>query len=132
MITASLPTRKQDQHGSGEWHAPRGDHTHNGVDLVSPVGAELLAPVTGLVTKLGYPYADDLAFRYVQITVAGGDAHRLFYIEPLVEVGDQVEAGITLVGIQQDLEQRYPGITNHVHYEIKRGDDYISPTEVLV
>jgi len=126
MINGNLPIRGEDEHGSGAWHAPRGNRLHNGVDYSCYPGTQIMAPVSGTVTKLGYPYGDDLDYRYVEITTPGGDCHRVFYISP-VDSNDDVVAGQTLIGYTQDLTTRYPGITNHIHYEIKRGDEYINP-----
>jgi murein DD-endopeptidase MepM/ murein hydrolase activator NlpD len=81
------------------------------------------------VTKLGYPYGDDLQWRYVQITDASGFNHRTFYVEPLVRVGQRVEEDEP-IGEAQDISQRYPaqGMKPHVHYEIKSGDgEYLNP-----
>jgi len=125
MINGNLPIRGDDEHGSGFWHAPRGNRLHNGVDFSCYPGTQILAPVSGVMTKEGYPYADDLDYRYVEITTPGGDCHRVFYISPVSN--DDVVAGQTIIGYAQDLTTRYPGITNHVHYEIKRGDEYINP-----
>lgn len=127
MINGNLPIRGDDEHGSGAWHAPRGNRLHNAVDYSCLPTTEICSPVSGTVTKLGHPYGDDLSYRYVQITVPGGDCHRVFYVEPITLVGEEVIAHQTPIGIAQDLTTRYPGITNHVHYEIKRGDEYINP-----
>lgn len=127
MINGNLPIRGDDEHGSGAWHAPRGDRLHNGVDYSCYPGTVIFAPMNGTVTKVGYPYGDDLAYRYVQITDEEGDCHRIFYIDPGVDNDTEVYANETPIGTAQDLTTRYPGITNHVHYEIKRGDEYINP-----
>jgi len=100
---------------------------HNGIDFSCHPRTKILAPVSGLITKLGYPYGDDLTYRYVQIEDDEKDNHRVFYVNPTVSVGGFVEEGVTVIGVAQDLTTRYSGITNHVHYEIKRGDEYIQP-----
>ena len=100
-----------------------------GVDLAVLPESILCSPVKGKVTKLGYPYADDLSFRYVEVTVTNGDRHRFFYVEPLVYLGDKVRVGDHL-GIVQDIRTRYAqGMVPHIHYEIK--DDqgtYLDPS----
>ena len=127
MITAILPLRDTDSHGSGAYGAPRGSRTHKGLDYAVPPGALILAPVTGTVTKLGYPYADDHSFRYVEVTDLGGTQYRYFYVQPLAYVGAVVRASLDLIGFAQDLTSRYPGITNHIHFEAKRGREYLDP-----
>jgi len=135
MISAMLKPRVSDSYGAGHFGAPRGERTHNGIDYAAEPGAAILAPVSGIVTKLGYPYADDLAFRYVEVLDAHGMQHRVFYIKPTVRKGDEVKAKITVIGYAQDLTKRYPkdddhpeGIINHVHYEIRNAMRiYIDP-----
>ena len=126
MLIVRCPIRGTDKHGSGHWGASRGRRKHKGVDPAAYAGSVVYSPVIGVVTKLGYPYADDLSYRYVEITDAGGDKHRLFYITPLVVMGEKVTP-MREVGIVQDITTRHPGITNHIHYEIKRGPKFIEP-----
>ena len=128
MIRIEPPVRGSDAHGSGAYGAPRGDRTHNGIDLSALPGSYLLAPINGAV-RVGYPYADDLSFKYVEILNAG-TAYRFFYVRPLDNIGGWVEEGQRL-GVVQNLAKRYPGITNHIHFEVKRGREYIDPRPFL-
>lgn len=103
-----------------------------GVDLACYPDSSVYAMNYGTVTKLGYPYGDDLSYRYVEITT-GGVKERYFYVFPLVSEDDTVYAG-QLIGVVQDLSPRYPGITNHIHFEVKLDDDdgdFINPEEYL-
>jgi len=68
MILAGLPTRGTDTHGSGKWMAPRGSRKHKGVDFACYPDTEIYSGSAGQVTKLGYPYADKLQYRYVEVT----------------------------------------------------------------
>jgi len=129
MIFTCMKMRNPDNYGSGHFGASRGSRTHNGIDYVCDKGSPIHITTPGKVTKLGYPYGDDLSFRYVQVTDEKGLAHRVFYVEPSVSAGDLVTAG-TVLGTSQDLTKRYPnGMTNHVHYEIKNGSEYINPED---
>lgn len=112
-----LPLRGADSWGSGAYGAPRGSRKHKGIDYAASPGTVLESNVAGRVTKLGYPYGDDLSFRYVEVTSEDGYRHRFFYVYPRVGRGDVVAAGDVL-GVVQDSTGRYEGITNHVHYEI--------------
>jgi murein DD-endopeptidase MepM/ murein hydrolase activator NlpD len=123
--------RGHDSWGAGHFGAPRGDRTHNGIDLVCKPGDEIECRSAGKVTKLGYPYGDDLSFRYVQITDEAGTRWRYFYVEPCVNIGDIVEA-YTAIGYAQTLDDRYPGITEHIHFEIICDGEYIDPTGFVV
>lgn len=122
MVTVILQKRLPDDFGSGEFGASRGSRTHRGIDYMCDPGAIVASPVTGEVTKLGYPYGDDLSYRYVEVTTEVGARHRMFYCEPGVKVGDLVASGDPL-GAAQDIAKRYntdsKKMNNHVHYEIK-------------
>lgn len=130
MKLSELKRRGSDGFGSGHFGASRGSRTHNGVDLLVNAGEAINSPVTGTVTKLGYPYGDDLGYRYVEVE-SGGYEFRVFYVEPSVRVGQEVTTE-TAIGSAQDLGRRYPGIPNHVHFEIKSDGDYLDPTPTLI
>jgi len=130
IVPADLEKRGQDSWGSGAFGASRGDRKHNGVDYKVPAGSAVLSPVEGLVTKLGYPYGNDLSFRYVQITTPEGYDHRIFYVNPLVQDGDKVKKD-QIIGLAQDLTTRYVGIVQHLHYEIRHKGEYLNPGEVV-
>jgi murein DD-endopeptidase MepM/ murein hydrolase activator NlpD len=129
IIPTILEKRGTDKWGSGEFGAPRGDHTHNGIDYAAPSNSPILAPVGGVVSKIGYAYGDDLSFRYVQITTIDGYEHRIFYVFPWVREGDTVLID-KQIGLSQDLTERYPGITPHIHYEVKYQGSFINPEQI--
>lgn len=120
------PVRKSDKWGEGHFGASRGNRTHKGVDLACYPGSKVLCPVDGVLTKYGYPYGDDLSYRYVQITDAAGRDHRFFYVETHLSIGVPVERG-ELIGKVQFLGGRYADITEHVHYEVKQDGRYLDP-----
>jgi murein DD-endopeptidase MepM/ murein hydrolase activator NlpD len=113
--------RTTDAFGSGRFGAVRdaGKRHHEGVDYVASPGAPVHAPIAGRISRLGFAYGGDETYRYVEITnpktlmVA-----RVLYIDPSVVDGDEVVAG-DVIGAAQDLSSRYPGITNHVHVELR-------------
>lgn len=121
MIESVLPKRGVDDWGDGAFGASRGGRTHKGIDYACYPQTVICSGVSGDVTKLGYPYGDDLSFRYVEITDDDGKRHRYFYVEPSVEVGEPVRPG-EVIGLAQNIAGRYnePGriMKNHVHLEI--------------
>lgn len=129
MIKVIPPTRN-DKYGSGYYGAPRGNRTHQGIDLAAQVGSSVLSNIAGKVTKLGYAYTDDPSYRYVQVTSAEGLDYRFFYVEPGVELGDTVRVDDEL-GVVQNLGRRYDGITPHIHFEVKKAGQHIDPTPYL-
>ena len=116
MLKVLCPQRQTDSQGSGHYGASRGSRKHNGVDIACYPGSVVLSHINGVVTKLGYPYADKLEFRYVEITDDSSLRHRFFYVAPLVVIGESVEVG-DQIGTTQELP--YEGITQHFHYEVK-------------
>lgn len=122
------PERGSDKWGSGAFGASRGDRIHKGIDYACYKGSLVLSPVTGECTKIGFPYADPKKgnYRYVQITDSEGREHRIFYIEPQVRRGDWVETGDVL-GESQGIADHYPGMTDHVHYEILVNGKPVNP-----
>lgn len=131
MHLHEMPERKCDGHGCGHYGASRGTRKHNGIDLSCKPLTGVNSPVAGTVTKIGYPYSDDLSYRYVEISNQGY-AFRVFYIDPMVEKGQTVSKN-SIIGEAQDLRDRYKGITNHVHFEIKNADgEFIDPTPVML
>ncbi|MCH9735882.1 MAG: M23 family metallopeptidase [Actinomycetia bacterium] len=116
--------RTSDSYGSGYFGASRGSRKHNGVDLCCDPNSTVCSNVSGTVTKLGYPYADDLSFRYVQVQDSSNRNHRFYYVNPSVELNDEIMIGDE-IGRSQELGIRYPkndkrplGIQEHVHYEV--------------
>jgi|SRR3990167_2542777 len=118
MIKAALPVRQSDKYGDGKYLASRGDRKHNGVDFACYPGTSILSNCNGLVTKIGYPYASDPSYKYVEIKDASGYSLRYFYLNPFVNKDDEVKEG-QVIGTVQSLQNRYPGITGHCHLEIK-------------
>ena len=126
IIPTTLEKRQPDKWGAGHFGASRGSRIHHGIDYECPAFRAVLSPCAGKVTKHGYPYGDDLSFRYIEITDSKGYRHRIFYVSPGQPVGNEVKEGQT-IGISQDLEPRYPEITPHIHYEVILDDKYINP-----
>lgn len=131
-----LRKRQSDKWGAGYFNAPRGSRSHSGIDYLCEPGASILSPCDGEVTKLGYPYGDDLSFRYVEITDKNHARHRLFYVEPELAVGDTVHEN-DVIGEAQDLTTRYSTpekgpIPNHIHYEIIVAHSHVDPESYQV
>ena len=114
------PARGSDAYGSGEFGASRTGHIHAGVDYVAQAGQQVLAPIAGFVTRVGYAYKDSAHYRYVEITNRmTGYTARVMYVGPEVSEGQALALGQP-IGHAQSLQPRYTGITDHVHLEIAR------------
>lgn len=127
-----MQIRGCDKWGCGHFGASRGNRKHNGVDIIWTAGKPFHALTQGVVTKLGYAYADDLSFRYVELTDRVGARWRYFYVKPSVELGEEINA-YEDIGVVQTLQNRYPEIVDHVHFEIIRADGtYVDPTGIVM
>jgi len=131
-ITSQI--RGTDDYGSGAFEAPRGNRKHSGIDLIVLPNKPVFNLVAGIVTKLGYPYGDDLRYRYVEITDVNKNKARYLYVDPLVSVGAKLSKGAT-IGKAQDLGRRYnrkgKTITPHIHFDVNLNGTYINPEEYL-
>ena len=125
-------TRKCDDYGCGHFGASRGSRKHHGVDFTSTPGQFVTSDVDGTVTKIGYPYADDLSYRYVQVTTKDGFDCRYFYTSASLGVSDSVRVG-QVIGNAQDISARYTNgdMVNHVHFEVKKDGKFTNPVEFL-
>lgn len=125
--------REHDDFGDGYFSASRdgGARRHEGVDYAGTPGQTVVAPLSGFVTKIGYAYADDQNLEFVEITnPALGYVARVFYVDPSVQVGDAVHLGAP-VGKLDSLQDRYPGITNHVHLELMQNGQRFDAQTVI-
>ncbi len=130
--------RGGDDWGSGAFDAPRkrGNkrYKHKGVDLVIAKASAVRALRGGVVSKIGFPYRPNDPekghFRYVEVAV-GKHRHRYMYCGPSVAPGDVIEQG-QVIGHAQGIADLYPGMTDHVHFEIKLLDgSVIDPTNMV-
>lgn len=125
--------RGQDKFGSGSYGTRRdgGRRSHNGVDYISYAGQSIRAVIGGTITKIGYPYANDMTFRYVEISNSNYSVRHMYVLPAsYIQKGSIVRSG-DVIGSSQSLLLRYPGITDHVHIEIKYKGGYIDPTSVI-
>lgn len=91
---------------------------------------------SGIITKIGRPYyyenprseKQELKneLRYVQVTCSEGYDYRYFYVKPHCQIGQKIEDG-DCIGAADDLTKIWPGMTNHVHFEVKSGDEKLNP-----
>ena len=111
---------RMDPLGDGHFGADRGDHQHEGTDLVAEPGEPVFSPISGVISGVGYAYANDLSFRLVEIT-GGGKVADLMYVLPLdwVRPGAEVSRG-EQVGYAQAVSTRYgAAMLDHIHVELR-------------
>jgi murein DD-endopeptidase MepM/ murein hydrolase activator NlpD len=120
--------RGVDRRGDGAFGAKRRgsdgeERTHEGVDYIAGPNQNVIAVTDGRITKLGYPYPDNSSYRYVEITTDDGHVVREMYVLPRANMtlNSPVKAG-DMIGTSQSLQPLYPGITDHVHLEVRKGE----------
>jgi len=130
----NIPEIRNDSAGHGYYGAPRGSRTHKGLDFTCEPDFSVYSFSAGRVSKIGYPYSDDLSYRYVEVKTPEGLRFRYFYVEAYnwIELTSDISAGQP-IGDCQDIMARYPGdMQNHYHLEIKTPDDeYLNPMPIL-
>jgi murein DD-endopeptidase MepM/ murein hydrolase activator NlpD len=130
-----IPQIRSDKLGSGEYLAPRGGRRHKGVDFECKAGQPFFSDVSGKVLRLGYPYSKNGIkgqYRLIEIKVDSQTKAKYMYLSPLSDIKPNVsiERG-ECIGYVQDLTSIYPGITNHVHFEIWVEGDHVNPVNWL-
>lgn len=117
---------------SGAFGADRRFRPHQGADFEAIPGQNVVAVTGGIVDKVGYPYADDLSFRYVRIITSDGYVVRQLYVAPAsgISAGASVSAG-QVIGTSQGLGTRYPKITEHVHVDIHHSGKPVNPVTLI-
>ncbi|MFP5263085.1 MAG: peptidoglycan DD-metalloendopeptidase family protein [Blastocatellia bacterium] len=135
MVTFHKITRGQsrniDRYGSGQFGASRGNRAHHGLDIMARPGESVLSPIDGDVIRESMPYPQDPRYRGLVIRGTGqwdGYEVKMFYV--LGILSGQVKAG-QIIGTAQDLSGRYPGITNHVHIEVRLRGNLLAPMDMF-
>ena len=124
--------RSCDPRGCGSYGAARGHRVHQGTDYEAIPEQDVVAVTDGVVTKIGHPYWDDLSYRYVQIETPDGYLVRQLYVSPALEITDGANVFVgQSIGSYQGLGIRYPGITEHVHIEIRHNGSLLDPTNLI-
>lgn len=117
-VTADNIRRGCDQNwGCGSFGASRGTRTHNGLDIKTAVGQQILSPISGKVTRFPFPYGGDL--NYTGIEIINKDFKvKIFYMKPSVAVNSEVTKG-QVIGTAQNISAKYSStMTNHIHVEV--------------
>lgn len=126
--------RRCDGWGQGHFGAPRGERTHNGVDIIARADAPVLSPLHAVVVRVAEPYDDDAVLSGLLLCGVGPHAGleaKLFYLQPDLTLIGQIVMPGQLLGRVQTLQSRYPGITDHVHLEVRMHDERVDPATLI-
>lgn len=126
--------RGHDKYGSGAFAATRttaGKHRlHGGIDFAAEPGQLVVSPITGTVIREARPYGDGGPWDTgVLIETPEREAIlvKMFYCRPLIDIiGTHVDAGDP-VARAISLQDKYEGITDHIHLEVWLAGKRIDP-----
>ncbi|SRR6266849_5069818 len=119
-IVRPMKSRGSDRYGSGQPGSPRdhGSRAHKGLDLIASPNQQVFSPMRGNIIREAFPYKNDHSLRGILvrgIDEFSGYEMKLFYVNGLFS-GLAIPGQI--IGHAMDLSKKYPGITNHVHFEM--------------
>jgi murein DD-endopeptidase MepM/ murein hydrolase activator NlpD len=105
---------------------------HEGIDYAAPVGAVVVAPIAGKVTKVGQVWGDAFGQNSVLVKVKGG--HLLFahLSSNSVKVGQALKVGDVIGKVGKDGNVTGP----HLHMELQKGPGWkkgggLDPKDIL-
>jgi murein DD-endopeptidase MepM/ murein hydrolase activator NlpD len=98
---------------------------HRGVDLRAPLGADVLAPVAGVVTFAGTVGGRPV----VTVTDTEGRRSSVEPLVPAVHVGELVTVGARLGTLT--VEGSHCAPSTCLHWGVRVGDDYVDPLRLL-
>ncbi len=104
-------------------------HTHEGVDIAAPLGAQVMAVSGGVVAEIA---EDDLYGTTVRIDHPNGlqSVYCNLAVEPTVYVGDNVSVG-EIIGAVGDTALCETNEVTHLHFELRRDGLSVDPSELL-
>ncbi len=128
-IVSNQKSRIRDAYGSGQYGSSRdgGVRTHKGIDIIVTPGEKIFSPIKGNIVRQAMPYGNDPNYKGIVLKGTeqwNGYELKIFYVEGLFS-GMATE--LQEIGTAQNLTLRYPGITNHIHLEVKYNGVQVDP-----
>jgi len=122
-------TIRNDAGGDGHYGAPRSKKLsngrvyrdkHNGTDYVYEPGEDVRAPATGFVRREAKPYAYE-NYGGVELICDKFTLVGFYFKLDRSLIGQTVQKGQG-IGTAQDISNKYPGVTPHVHWRVTQCD----------
>lgn len=120
-----------DAFGCGNFGASRGGRAHNGIDIIAAENQVIKAPFSCKILRYGYPYANDLSYRLVEIQGLNefkDYTAKIMYIKKLHDLGAIIKTGDPLCSADNIAKKYGSSMTNHVHFELFKAGKRIDPT----
>jgi len=109
--------RGTDDWGDGRFGASRGDgRLHDGVDFVCTPRQSIFSPIYGRLVREARPYPNS-DYSGVLLHNANVDIMIFYLIPDSSLIGEWCTQG-AVIGVAQDISEKYPGMTPHVHLKI--------------
>jgi len=131
---------RSDPWGDGHFGAPRGDHTHKGIDLRVYHREALVAPLICRVKRIAWPYR--YQGKYMGIVLRSANEARnaeikIFYMVPdetkLWTKSHQVLLQGELIGMAQNISEKYDyRMLSHIHLELRIDGKLVDPEPYLI
>ena len=122
IISCTGEHLRMDGAGDGYYGAKRGSRLHLGHDYPCVKGQNIVAPITGRISRIARPYIRDEVYSGCEI-VGQRLTVKLFYmlLTPGF-VGREVSQG-EVIGVAQAISEKYgPPMTDHIHLAVTSCD----------
>ena len=123
---------RNDVKGNGDYLSARGDRLHYGIDYLAKEGEDVIAPETGVLTRVAFPYSTDYSYEGFVFQGDSGIEYKVFYASAWEQlIGQRVQKGHVLAQVQNIAEKYGGGMKNHIHIETKEEGKFINPSFVF-
>lgn len=119
--------RDCDDYGCGKYGASRGGRSHAGIDIEATPGQDVASPADGRLGE-ARPYRDHLEVPGVRVAMGDGIEVRMFYVQADKSLLGSNVLQTQTMGTAYSLQRLYPGITDHVHLELRVDGKSVDPT----
>ena len=129
-INKNNDLRNCDALGCGHFGASRTHGTHKGLDFKFTEFENVLAPFDCKIVRYGYPYANDLQYKLVEVQGIGKYKDykaKLMYIKPIYDIGQIVLKTDTICYADDISKKHGSSMINHVHFELYKNNKLINP-----
>ena len=130
-----LLIRGDDKYGTGAFGAPRSRdgaaHPHMGLDIVTVPGQPIILPAPLKCVRVAVPYPEGIdadVLKGILLEAMDGLQLKILYMDPIMKLMGGYWPRGTVIGHAQSLQNRYPGITNHCHFEVWLHSERVDPT----
>ncbi len=127
--------RQRDRYGSGHFKAPDARGLRLGTDYTAAPGQIVRAIMAGRVVEVFQPYQDGIDATELQGVVvesSGGARCAIWHLTPLPGILGKLVRASDTVGHARSLQNRHPGITDHIHVQLSsRWGERLDPATLI-